>query len=306
MDYLAIDIRDFNMSTASNWPLPTNSIRYLIPKPLIDQLALNILSRGLYPSSFGKYVTATNHHTKRHNHTDNLVIFCFNGAGQFSTTKCHGMIKKGDVLFLPKGIEHQYKSSNKEPWSIYWVHIEGHLFEQFMDFIGVNNSNLIFNISNQAAFIDEFEQLLSTRNKSYQLSSFILASNIIKKMFALFTVNSPSKLEQSKQDFNLSKVTSFMEENISQKINLQEIADSLKLSKFYFAKKFLQHTGVSPIRYFLELKIKHACKLLDESNISVKDVALKIGYDDPYYFSRLFKKIMGLSPTQYRQSQYGH
>jgi transcriptional regulator GlxA family with amidase domain len=97
-----------------------------------------------------------------------------------------------------------------------------------------------------------------------------------------------------------------MEENISQKINLQQIADSLNLSKFYFSKKFLQHTGVSPIRYFLELKIKHACKLLDESNISVKDVALQIGYDDPYYFSRLFKKIMGLSPTQYRQSQYGH
>ncbi len=306
MDYLAISTRGSQMSTASNWPLPKNSIRYLIPKPLIKQLALNILSRGLYPSSFGKYISASNHYTKRHNHTDNLVIFCFDGVGQFSTPTCQGTIKKGDVLFLPKGVEHQYKSSINDPWSIYWVHIEGHLFEQFMDFIGVNNSNLILNISNQAAFIDEFEQLLATRNKSYQLSSFILASNIIKKMFALFTVNSPSKLEQLKQDFNLSKVTSFMEENISQKINLQQIADSLELSKFYFSKKFLQHTGVSPIRYFLELKIKHACKLLDESNISVKDVALQIGYDDPYYFSRLFKKIMGLSPTQYRQSQYGH
>lgn len=306
MDYLAKPSREFKMSTASNWPLPNNSIRYLIPKPLIDQLALSILSRGLYPSSFGKYVSANKHHTKRHNHTDNLIIFCFDGVGQFSTSKCQGVINKGDVLFLPKGIEHQYKSSNKEPWSIYWVHIEGHLFEQFMDFIGVNSGNLILNISNQSAFIHEFEQLLETRNKSYQLSSFILASNIIKKMFALFTVNSPVKLEQLKQDFNLSKVTGFMEENISQKINLQQIADSLKLSKFYFAKQFLQHTGVSPIRYFLELKIKHACKLLDESNISVKDVALKIGYDDPYYFSRLFKKIMGLSPTQYRQSQYGH
>lgn len=306
MDYLAISSRDLKMSTASNWPLPNNSIRYLIPKPLINQLALNILSRGLYPSSFGKYVSASNHYTKRHNHTDNLVIFCFEGIGQFNTPTCQGILKKGDVLFLPKGIEHQYKSSTNDPWSIYWVHIEGHLFEQFMDFIGVNSNNLILNISNQVAFIDEFEQLLATRNKSYQLSSFILASNIIKKMFALFTVNSPSKLEQSKQDFNLSKVTSFMEENISQKINLQQIADSFELSKFYFAKKFLQHTGVSPIRYFLELKIKHACKLLDESNISVKDVALQIGYDDPYYFSRLFKKIMGLSPTQYRQSQYGH
>ena len=294
------------MSTPSNWPLPNDSIRYLIPKPLINELELNILSRGLYPLSFGKYICANNHYTKRLNHTDNLVIFCFDGVGQFITPSCQGMIKKGDAFFLPKGMEHQYKSSTKEPWSIYWVHINGHLFEQFMDFIGINKTNLILKVSNQESLIDEFEQLLATRNKSYQLNSFILAANIIKKMFALFTVNSSVEPEQLRQDFNLSKVTGFMEENISQKINLQEIADSLKLSKFYFAKKFLQHTGVSPIRYFLELKIKHACKLLDESNISVKDVALKIGYDDPYYFSRLFKKIMGLSPTQYRQSQYGH
>lgn len=306
MDYIATYSRDSFMSTASNWPLPNNSIRYLIPKPLINELALNILSRGLYPLSFGKYVSANNHYTKRHNHSDNLIIFCFAGSGEFSTSTCQGVIKEGDVLFLPKGTKHQYKSNNKTPWSIYWVHIEGHLFEQFMDFIGVNNTNLILNISNQKAFINEFEQLLATRNKSYQLNSFILAANIIKKMFALFTMNSNVKPAQLKQDFNLSKVTGFMEENISQQINLQQIADAFKLSKFYFAKKFLQHTGVSPIRYFLELKIKHACKLLDESNISVKDVALKIGYDDPYYFSRLFKKIMGLSPTQYRQSQYGH
>ena len=123
MDYLAIFARGFQMSTASNWPLPKNSIRYLIPKPLIDQLALNILSRGLYPSSFGKYVSAHNHAIKRHNHIDNLVIFCFDGAGEFSTSKCQGTINKGDVLFLPKGTEHQYKSSSKKPWSIYWVHV---------------------------------------------------------------------------------------------------------------------------------------------------------------------------------------
>jgi hypothetical protein len=218
MDYLAIPTRVYQMSTASNWPLPKNSVRYLIPKPLINQLALNILSRGLYPSSFGKYISANNHFTKRHNHNDNLIIFCFDGTGQFSTSKCQGIINKGDVLFLPKGTAHQYKSSDKVPWSIYWVHIEGHLFEQFMDFIGVNSSNLILNVSNQIEFINEFEQLLATRNKSYQLSSFILASNIIKKMLALFTVNSPAKLEQLKQDFNLSMVTGFMEENILSKI----------------------------------------------------------------------------------------
>jgi AraC-like DNA-binding protein len=59
-------------------------------------------------------------------------------------------------------------------------------------------------------------------------------------------------------------------------------------------------TGHSPIQHFLHLKIQHACLLLDTSENSIKQIAGEVGYNDAYYFSRLFKQVMGVSPSGYR------
>lgn len=307
MDYIVI-LRKLRiiMSYPSSWPLPENSIRYLLPKPAIAELALNILSRGLYPLSFGKYINAKGHNTRRPDHNDNLMIICFKGKGHYKTEHSYGQINTGDILFVPKGVSHQYNADNTTPWHIYWVHVDGHLFEQFIDFLGINKLNLLLRTEQLDIVINEFEQLLATRHQSYQVSSFILASNILKKILGLLVSSQSSINKLSQVGFNLDKINSFMEENINQQINLTQLAQSMQLSKFHFAKKFQKITGISPISYFIELKVKHACRLLDESNVNIKTVASMVGYDDPYYFSRLFKKVMGLSPSQYRQSRYGH
>ena len=57
--------------------------------------------------------------------------------------------------------------------------------------------------------------------------------------------------------------------------------------------------------YFIHLKIRKACELLDQTELTVQEIAVAIGYDDPYYFSRIFKKIQGVSPSAYRQSVKG-
>ena len=72
------------------------------------------------------------------------------------------------------------------------------------------------------------------------------------------------------------------------------------LSASHFSSLFRKATGMSPMDYFIHLKLQKACLLLYSSSIKIKDVALAVGYEDPYYFSRLFKKYLKLSPDQYR------
>ena len=67
---------------------------------------------------------------------------------------------------------------------------------------------------------------------------------------------------------------------------------------FYFKK----HTGMSPLAYFNRLKIERACQLLKDTDLKVNQICLKLGIDDQYYFSRLFSKTMGISPTAYRET----
>jgi AraC-like DNA-binding protein len=294
------------MSAPSNWPLPKSSIRYLIPKPMIEQLELSVVSRGLFPLAFGYYENAHGHAIKRLEHTDHLLIFCTAGKGEITSANFTQHIEANDILMIPKGLAHQYQADRNQPWSIYWVHMDGHLYVQFMDIIGLSKSNLKIKVLNPGQIKQEFEQLMDTRHQGYQLNSFVLAANILKKIFSLLTVQLPATQLTQQKDFNLVAFNAFLEENITKQLSLDEMAMYMGFSKFHFAKKFQFATGISPVKYFLEIKIQHACGLLDRSSKPIKDVAAILGYEDPYYFSRLFKNVMGLSPKQYRLSRHGH
>jgi AraC-like DNA-binding protein len=92
----------------------------------------------------------------------------------------------------------------------------------------------------------------------------------------------------------------FMREKLDCRFTVEDFGARYQLSASHFSSLFRQSTGMSPIEYFLHLKVQKSCQLLFNTNIKIKDVAKEIGYDDPYYFSRLFKKMMGMSPDRYR------
>jgi AraC-like DNA-binding protein len=77
------------------------------------------------------------------------------------------------------------------------------------------------------------------------------------------------------------------------------------LSKYHFIKKYKALTGTTPINHFIQLKIERACHLLDVTNKGIKEIAWAVGYEDAYYFSRIFRKVMGISPSQYRAIRLG-
>ena len=89
--------------------------------------------------------------------------------------------------------------------------------------------------------------------------------------------------------------------NIQASITLSDLAKRAVLSVTRYSQLFKKKTGYSPIEYFSRLKIQHACHLLDATEWKIYAISQKVGYADPYYFSRVFHKIMGLSPLQYRR-----
>ncbi|KAA2301349.1 helix-turn-helix transcriptional regulator, partial [Clostridioides difficile] len=86
---------------------------------------------------------------------------------------------------------------------------------------------------------------------------------------------------------------------------LKELAAHARLSVPHYSQLFKQATGHSPIDYFLRLKIQHSCRYLDFTDWTVKQISSELGFKDPYYFSRLFSKMMGRSPTDYRNKSKG-
>ena len=96
-----------------------------------------------------------------------------------------------------------------------------------------------------------------------------------------------------------------MKENIEKKLTLGEIASYTGYSVSHYSTLFREKTGHSPLAYFNLLKIEKATMLLDTTDMKINQICYKVGMEDTYYFSRIFTRLMGISPNQYRKTNKG-
>ncbi|MEN8907046.1 MAG: response regulator [Clostridiales bacterium] len=109
------------------------------------------------------------------------------------------------------------------------------------------------------------------------------------------------KLKENNLSAIIKKSLKYIDENYNKDISLEEISKYLSISPHYFSKLFKDETAHNFVEYVTSLKMKQAKILLEEGNLSVKEICFNIGYKDPNYFSRIFKKILGLSPSEYKE-----
>ena len=98
------------------------------------------------------------------------------------------------------------------------------------------------------------------------------------------------------------KSCAIIHESLSSDVSLEDIARRVEISPFYFSKLFKEETGENFIDYLTMARVRRAKELLLDRDLSVRDVSMESGYADPNYFSKLFKKVVGLTPTEYRES----
>jgi AraC-like DNA-binding protein len=290
------------MSQTSNWPLPNGSYRLVVPRTVTKKLGKHPLCSDLYPKASGFYKQAKKHTMLRRIHDDNLMIYCTEGAGQFTVGSTTHQINSGDLLLLPSGVAHAYQADANNPWSIYWTHFSGAKSLEFIEYIKTTQQSLTIRVGVNSRLISNFDMLLESLQSSINISSFIHASNMLRQILTHIPLLRPlAKAQQMAHQFDLERVHAMMQSNLHNSLDLDTIAASINLSKFHFIKKYKELTNTTPINYFIHLKIERACHLLDISNKPIKEISFNLGYEDTYYFSRIFKKVMGLSPTQYRQ-----
>ena len=103
----------------------------------------------------------------------------------------------------------------------------------------------------------------------------------------------------------VKKAKEFIQLNYAKDIDLNEVAAYLQISPYYFSKLFKKRTGKNFIEYLTQVRMEHAKNLLKNSTKSMKEICIDIGYSDANYFSRTFKKNIGISPTEYKKERYG-
>jgi transcriptional regulator GlxA family with amidase domain len=116
-------------------------------------------------------------------------------------------------------------------------------------------------------------------------------------------LNSPRWDEEKDTAHKLARSLAYMEENLNKPLQVSALAAQANVSPSHFFALFKQLTGRPPMDYFTRLRMRHACRLLDSTSARVKEVAAALGYDDPFYFSRVFKAVNHVPPSRYRSAK---
>lgn len=116
-----------------------------------------------------------------------------------------------------------------------------------------------------------------------------------------FNNTSFSPAQRTSRFHSVEPTLTYLRQHISDNVTLAEMAEHAGLSVSHFSFLFKQQTGYSPMDYFIHARMLHACSLLALTDKTVHEIACELGYQDPYYFSRIFKKVMGVAPREYRK-----
>jgi AraC family transcriptional regulator, arabinose operon regulatory protein len=273
----------------------------VIPTDLINSYVTHPLVQPLYITDIGYFPDAKFHYRERKGGSEEyILIHCIQGKGIVQTPGEKVEITKFTNVFIPPNIPHVYYASNEDPWHILWIHFKGtnarHYFQENALTVLSTNKDIYETI--QQLYISIFESL-----NNLTIKNIIHASQLFSLLMSTFFFKNNGRDEESdKQYYYLSKAIQYMSDHLDEHLTLDDIAGSVKLSKSYLNVIFKENTSHSPIDFFIHLKMHHACKQLKMADMKIYEVCSLLGYEDPYYFSRIFKKVIGISPSKFKKS----
>ncbi len=274
----------------------------VLPKILRNRCARHPYQGLLYITDIGYYPNAALHRRERKKGCPQYVlIYCTRGQGWYEIRGRRFTVEANHAFLLPPNVGHAYGAAADQPWSIYWIHFTGAQAAYFADFISPESGDAPFFVSPSAPRLMLFERMMECLDFMQDPDSLAIANSYQHAYLASFRAHTSQTSGTAYHP--VQTVVELMRANLDKNFSLGELAAAAHLSQSHLSALFKKNTTYSPLQLFTSLKMQRACELMHDKTNSIKSIAYALGYADPYHFSRLFKKIMGVSPRQFRNTQ---
>ena len=276
---------------------------FTLPSSFVPQAQGHPLLKGLFLTAAGYFPEAAGHLVERPCGVPEIILIaCIAKRGwlELDGGKRHS-VGMGEVVLIPPGAAHAYGADDDEPWSIRWAHFRGAHLSQFTKLLGLNKADPILKLPRGILERLPLDELYLTMEDGCTLGSLLAGSARLRTILIdLSRLRVPANQRVGSTHEALRQNIEWMRSHRHRKLGLGELAAQAGLSVPHYSACFKRQTGISPMNYFQRLKIQHSAQLLALTDMHVDEIAQAIGLEDPFYFSRLFKKVMGQSPRHFR------
>ena len=272
-----------------------------VPKSVLNKFVRNTTFLNLlYITHIGYFPKASYHYRERRKGCDDyILLYSLGGKGYIENSAGKMQLNPNQFIIIPPHLFHRYQADLDDPWTLYWVHFSSDKLEEFNNEFKAERFYAPTPLRFNQKIIDVWVQMFASLANEYSATNISYA-NLCLYRFLSFFLFPEKKFTLEEQDDPLDQSIAFMKANIGKRLTADDLANKFEYSASHYTALFKQKTGMSPIDYFIRLKIHFACQLLTQTDLKIKEVADRIGYDDPYYFSRLFKQVTGQSPKDYK------
>lgn len=232
-----------------------------------------------------------------------LIHYVLNGQGQYRVNGATYNLKKGDAFLITPGVTTLYQADEYDPWEYCWFGFDGYDVQTMLKNCGFSRDNLTFTDNNNGVLKNQLKLLLKSFTEgqgneysylghlylcfSYMRSTSVVSQNLI-------------------YDTHVVKALNYIHHNYSYDIKVNDVAKYVSIDRTYLYKLFMLYKKISPQQYLITYRVNIACKLLNETDFTVTEIAFSCGFKDAPSFNKHFRKHFNMTPLQYRSdvSQY--
>lgn len=228
---------------------------------------------------------------------DNYVFeYVADGIGHIETeTDCID-VRAGDTYFLNKLQRHVYYADKKQPYTKYFVVLRGTFMDSLVTSFGLTGSVIVRKVDTKPVF----ERLFTLVNDGNELPF----DDIMQCALALVQQIRPHDYSANVAPLKFPElIKGYLDENVSQKVTLDDISKALNLSKSHIERLFVDKYGISPLKYFANNKVNFACTLVINTDYTLNEIADMLSFADAKYLSKCIKAQTGMPPSQLRKKQ---
>jgi len=256
----------------------------------------------------GREQTQPGHNVGPQVHDYFLVHHVLSGKGTFQCMGRTYELAGGDSFFIFPGELFRYTADGEQPWLYRWIGFRGDRAEELLSALDISRHQPVarpVRHRRAGALFGQMERLLAEGRPGCELRS----GGLLRLLLAEYERNSETRsngsgASQSMMEQQVERTMRWLTLQYSQSVSIEEMSRSLGYNRTHLSKMFKQHTGMTPMHFLLKIRMERAKLLLRES-LTVEQVAASVGFADPLYFSKQFRKWFGRSPTEYRNDTYG-